>query len=68
MTLQRKIELVDVLITENPDATIKDYLELIGELPYLDEATDVPEIVPTVPKLRNEKVIRKYYQPARIRL
>ena len=71
MTLEQKISLVDVLISENPDATIKDYLELIGEYPYLDQATDVPQSVPDLPPLprpRIDKVMRKYYHTARIRL
>jgi hypothetical protein len=32
MTLSARIKLIDDMVRENPDATIKDYLELVREL------------------------------------
>lgn len=42
MTLAERIKLMDDMIRENPDVTIKDYMDLCKELVEI-KATNVPE-------------------------
>lgn len=41
MTLEAKNKLINDLIRENPDSTIKDYLEVIKELESIEETDTV---------------------------
>lgn len=41
MTLCEKIRLIDDMVRENPDATIKDYMELMGDLNKIERATSM---------------------------
>jgi hypothetical protein len=43
MTLEAKDKLIRDLIRENPDATIRDYLEIVKELESI-EATDAVSV------------------------
>lgn len=68
MTLCERIKLVDDMIRENPDSTIKDYMELMGELVKIERATIInPPIVVLKQmerkprKERDSKTIRKYH-------
>jgi hypothetical protein len=41
MTLEAKDKLIDDLIKENPDSTIKDYLEVVKEIEQIETADTV---------------------------
>lgn len=63
MTLQDRIDLIDALINENPDATIRHYLELTGEVQGPVEFIEPPLLVPVIQKDRKpRKLIPKQYQ------
>lgn len=69
MTLQQRIELIDMLISENPDANIKDYLELVGDLQTPVELVEPAPIIPIIEKVRKpRKLDKKYLQTYRLRL
>lgn len=44
MTLEARDKLICDLIKENPDATIKDYLEVCKEIVGIEEATDAVSV------------------------
>lgn len=44
MTLEARDKLICDLIKENPDATIKDYLEVCKEIIGIEEATDAVSV------------------------
>lgn len=44
MTLEARDKLICDLIKENPDATIKDYLEVCKEVIGIEEATDAVSV------------------------
>jgi hypothetical protein len=52
MTLEAKDKLIRDLIKENPDSTIRDYLEIIKELDSIEGTTDTVSV---------DQAIRKVY-------
>jgi hypothetical protein len=73
LTLQDRIELIDALINENPDATIRHYLELTGVIQGTVEFIDPPLLIPVVQKDRKPRKLipkqyHKYSQNYRLRL
>lgn len=52
MTLEAKDKLISDLIKENPDSTIKDYLEICKELDSIEGVTDTVSV---------DQAIRKRY-------
>jgi hypothetical protein len=59
MTLTARIKLINDMVRENPDTTIRDYLELVKEMKGIRKAANqviVPVIVnPLPPKKRSVK-------------
>jgi hypothetical protein len=43
MTLSARIKLINDMVRENPDTTIKDYLELVRDLEGISEKTKADE-------------------------
>ena len=76
MTLCDKILLVDSLIKENPDVTIKDYLETVSEITGIKETSMwiIPSesfhSIPEIPAVKEREYKRhyksKYVSPAKL--
>lgn len=65
MTLEAQTKLIDELIAENPDATIKDYLKLIGRVKNRMVSLLVFESSMNVlekQRRKPDKDVRKYYK------
>lgn len=61
MDILWQIQIVDQMIRETPDATIRDFLELVDELNSIEEVNDKPAaIMKTVS--RHLKVIDEKYK------
>lgn len=56
MTLAERIKLIDQMIRENPDYTIKDYLELVKDIEVIEEARDT--VIPVL-VTRNQNGVSK---------
>lgn len=75
MTLCEQISLIDSLIKENPDTTIKDYLETVNEINGIKDAVlwtipfkeyhSLPDISP-VKKIRQQHLQDKYLHAAKV--
>jgi hypothetical protein len=46
MTLKDRISLIDQMINEDPEATIKDYLELVKDLQAIESAASATPVIP----------------------
>lgn len=59
MTLADRIKLVNDMVRENPDVTIKDYLELVNDVTRIEHAAEeTPIIIPEVKEPEPEEEIR----------
>lgn len=58
MNLCEKISLIDSLIKENPDTTIRDYLDTVSEITGISESVVIPKVVKEI--VVNKIVKRKY--------
>lgn len=59
MTLCERTKLIDDMIRENPDATIKDYFELMGEVNKIERATLIkPPIAVLKEKEKERGIVR----------
>jgi len=75
MTLCKKISLIDSLIKENPDTTIKDYLDTMSEIEGISYSTkwiirksnfdSIPDIAPRE-RGYNRHYESKYVSPAKL--
>lgn len=67
MTLADRIKLIDDMIRENPDVTIKDYIELVGEVRKIASAPiEVVAILEKkIKKYKINPTEKKYYQNVR---
>jgi phosphopantetheine adenylyltransferase len=45
MTLCERIKLIDDMVKENPNATIKEYMELIGDIGKIEDANEMDKVV-----------------------
>jgi hypothetical protein len=45
MTLCERIKLIDDMVRENPNATIKEYMELIGDIGKIEDANEMDKVV-----------------------
>lgn len=77
MTLEEQNHLINDLIRENPDTTIKDFLDLKTEIsgiaaitpkPTIEEAIIAVEVVVNKEKRRRRDQERKYGQTYKFRL
>lgn len=73
MTLNERISLIDSLIKENPDTTIKDYLETLSEITGISQAMFLipkkKEVELVLKEEKHRKVFQaKYVTPAKIHL
>lgn len=69
MTLQQRIELIDMLIDENPDATIRHYLELAGDVQSPIEFDEPSPVIPLIPEIRKPRKLQsKYIHTYRLRI
>lgn len=59
MTLAWQISIIDDLIKENPDARIKDYLSLLGELELIEQQVNIEEMPQNkIPMEHKEKILQ----------
>lgn len=67
MTLADRIKLIDDMVRENQDVTIRDYIELVGEVRKI-ESVSIESVVFLEKKIKKYKVNpteKKYYQNIR---
>jgi hypothetical protein len=65
MTLSARIKLIDDMVRENPDTTIKDYLELVRDIKEIRAAANDEEII--VPVISNPlRLPRKKRSPNKV--
>lgn len=66
MTLSARIQLIDDMIRENPDYTVRDYLEMVGEIeriqpedrPVVEEVRVADVVEPEAPESKTGKFTR----------
>lgn len=69
MTIDQQNLIIDAIISDNPDATIKDYLEFLAEIRPAEQVVEPPLVVPIIkPGRKPSRAIRKYYQTYHLRL
>lgn len=78
MTLIEEQKLIDDMIKENPDTTIKDFLELKSEITGIEKSVPVIRYTPPEPppivkvrgpgKRKPDKATRKYYYTGRLHI
>lgn len=63
MTLEARDKLINDLIKENSDATIKDYLEVCKEVAGIKEATEVLSVEMKIIKrfMKTSRVVQRLY-------
>lgn len=70
MTLCERIKLIDDMIRENPNVTIKDYLELVGEIREIENVNHIELPIIAYPdktfrRRKPNRVNDKYFQQYR---
>ncbi len=55
MTLSERIQLIDSMIRENPDFTIRDYLDLVKDIESIKAAATYTPVIPIIRSMKVRK-------------
>jgi hypothetical protein len=67
MTLADRIKIIDGMILENPDATIKDYIELVKDVEAIEDSViavpviQAKEVERETPECKRRKIVLTKY-------